>query len=127
MVNISIDQLAAAITQAVKEYTDDVTAAVEKEVDSTSKAVLDDVKAGSPVGKSGGYKKGWRRKRDSLDGQVKYTIHNKDKPGLVHLLEDGHAKRGGGRVAGKPHVKPAYDSHVPAMEDRIKQIIRNGG
>ena len=29
--------------------------------------------------------------------------------GLVHLLEKGHNTIGGGRVEGKPHMKPAFD------------------
>jgi len=45
----------------------------------------------------------------------------------VHLLEFGHAKKNGGRVAARPHLRPAYDRHVPEMEKRIKKIIKNGG
>lgn len=126
MANVKIDNLAGEIVMAIKEYTEDVSAAIERELDETSQAVLEDIKEASPR-KSGDYKKGWRRKKEGTGGSIKYTIHNKDKPGLVHLLEFGHAKVGGGRVEGRPHVRPAYDKHVPAMEDRIERIIRNGG
>ncbi len=127
-VNVSIDQLAGEIVMAVQQYTEDVAVAIEKELDKTSKAVLDDIKKSSAYkDRSGRYRKGWRRKKKSSSGITRYIIHNKDKPWLVHLLEFGHAKRGGGRVAGKPHMRPAYDNHVPAMEARIEQIIKKGG
>jgi hypothetical protein len=124
--NIHIDQLAAEITLSIKEYTDDVSEAIEVELDKTSKDVLSDIRANSPV-RTGEYRKGWRRKKEGAGGEVRYIIHNKDRSFLVHLLEFGHAKAGGGRVAGKPHLLPAYDKHVPGMEERIKRIIRNGG
>lgn len=125
--SVTISNLAAEIVQAVKEYTEDVAEAVAQEVDATSKAVLDDIQAASPV-KSGEYKKGWRRtESETGSGRIRYIIHQKKKPQLVHLLELGHAKRDGGRVEGKPHLRPAYDRHVPQMVERIKRIIRNGG
>ncbi|WP_031517597.1 HK97 gp10 family phage protein [Desulfofalx alkaliphila] len=125
--NIKIDNLAAEITLAVKEYTEDVSAAVEKELSTTSNAVLKEVKATSPV-ETGEYKKGWTRKKETtLGGEIKYVIHNKTKGPIAHLLEFGHAKVGGGRVEAIPHIRPAYDKHVPDMEERIKRIIRNGG
>lgn len=125
--NIKIDNLAAEITMAVKEYTESVSAGIEKELDATSKDVLNDIKSTSPV-KTGEYKKGWTRKKETaLGGKVKYRIHNKNKGPIAHLLEFGHAKVGGGRVAAIPHIRPAYDKHVPSMEERIKNIIRNGG
>ena len=37
MSNISIDELAGEITLAVKKYTEDVSAAIEKSIDSTAK------------------------------------------------------------------------------------------
>ena len=123
---IGIDNLAGQITTTIRQYTEEVSEAIERELDNTSKAVLDDIKANSPV-KTGKYKAGWKRKKESLGGSIKYTIHNKNKPGLAHLLEFGHAKAGGGRVADKPHIRPAYDRHVSTMEDRIKRIIQSGG
>ena len=123
---INIDQLAAEISNAVRQYTEDVTSDIEQELDRTSKTILREIKANSPVD-SGDYKKGWVCKKDTSDGQTTYTIYNKNKPFLTHLLEFGHAKRGGGRVSGRPHIRPASDTNLPSMVDRIKEIIRNGG
>lgn len=123
---ISLDDLASEITKAVREYTNDITEAIEKEVDDTSKEALKEIKANSPRDK-GDYVKGWTRKKDGQGGQIKYTIHNKSRGSIVHLLEKGHAKRGGGRVAGKPHVGPAEQKAVTRVVSNIKSIIRNGG
>jgi len=126
MPDVKIDNLAAEITLAVKEYTEEVSEAIAKELETTSKAVLKEVRDNSPV-RTGEYKKGWTCKKETDGGQVRYVIHNKNKPWLAHLLEFGHAKRGGGRVRAIPHLQPAYDNHVPEMEKRIKEIIKKGG
>jgi hypothetical protein len=123
---IRIDDLAEEIADAVREYTEDVSDAIMQEVDTTSKAVLKDIERNSPK-RTGEYAKGWKRTKRTSGGKVRYVIHNKKKGRIAHLLEFGHAKRGGGRVAGKPHVRPSYDKEVPGMEQRIKAIIRNGG
>lgn len=127
MANITIDELAAEITMAVKEYTDEVSEGVERELDKTSRAVLKDVRANSPVD-TGEYKKGWTRKKEaSTTHGTKYTIYNKNKGWLAHLLEFGHATVDGGWVNGVEHIAPAYDAHVPSMEARIARLIRTGG
>lgn len=126
MASINIDSIAAEISLAVQEYTQDVTKGIEQEVDETSKALTKEIRNNSPR-QSGEYAKGWKRKKTSHDGTVVYVTYNKAKPWLAHLLENGHAKRGGGRVAGKPHIRPAYDRMIPEMERRIKAIIQNGG
>lgn len=123
---VSVDGLAKEIALAVQQYTEDVSKAIENEVNETAKKVRKDAADNSPVD-TGGYKKGWARKKSSKGGQIKYTIYNKEKPFLVHLLEFGHAKVNGGRVPAIPHLRPAYDRHVPEMERRIKKIIKNGG
>lgn len=122
----TLDDLANEITAAVKEYTDDVTAGIEKEVNATSKRVAKGISTISPK-KSGVYAKGWTLKKESTTGSTKNIVYNKNKPSITHLLENGHAKRGGGRVAGKPHIRPVCDRELPDMVNRIKSIIRNGG
>ena len=123
---VTIDQLTVEITQAIADYTDDVVQAIEVEVEATANAVLEDIKANAPR-RTGEYAKGWSRRKSKSSRRVTHTIHNTKRPQLAHLLEHGHAKRSGGRVEGKPHIRPAVDRHLPAMERRIEQIIERGG
>lgn len=126
MESINIDQLAAKITQAVQEYTEDVSAAIEKEIDQTAAKVLKDVKELAPKD-TGAYAKGFRSTKQTDQGYKQRIVWNKAFPTRVHLLEFGHAKVGGGRVEGKPHLGPAYDKAAGDLTERIKQIIKNGG
>ncbi|GIP38309.1 hypothetical protein J31TS4_15890 [Paenibacillus sp. J31TS4] len=126
MADIRIDQLADAISNAVREYTEDVADAIEQKVDEVADAVLKDVESNAPK-RTGKYAQGFKKtKRDEAE-KTKRVIWNKKDHRRVHLLEFGHAKRGGGRVAGRPHLRPAYDRHAAGLPDDIKRIIRNGG
>ena len=95
-------------------------------MDDTSKQVTKSISLKSPKNK-GDYAKGWTRKKDNVGGEVRYIIYNKKKGSIAHLLEFGHAKQGGGRVSGIPHIRPSYDDEIPSFENRIRAIIRNGG
>lgn len=124
--DISIDQLANAITQAVQQYTDDVQDAISVAVHEEADACAKEIQANSPR-QRGDYAKGWRIVREDKRGYTRRVIWNKEHYRLVHLLEKGHAKKGGGRVAGIPHVGPAERRYVERLQERIKRIIRGGG
>lgn len=126
MANISIDELTGEITLAVQQYTEDVSAAIEREVDATAKEMVAELRAISPKD-TGEYAKGWTSRKETEHGEYRRIVYNKNKPGLVHLLEFGHAKVNGGRVEGKAHLRPAYDRHAGKLEKAIKDIIKNGG
>lgn len=126
MANISIDELSGEITLAVQQYTEDVSKSIEKKIDVTASDIVAELKTTSPKD-TGKYAKGWTSKKDTSGGSYKRVVHNKEKPGLVHLLEFGHAKVNGGRVDGRPHLRPAYDRHAGKLEKAIKDIIKNGG
>jgi len=123
---INIDNLAAEITLAVKEYTEDVSAAIEREADQSSQRLVKEIRARSPR-RTGEYAKGWARKKMGGDGEIRYVVYNRAKPWITHLLEFGHAKRGGGRVEGRPHIRPTADREIEAFQNRVRAIIRNGG
>lgn len=123
---ISVDDLATEITQAIKHYTDDVIDGIEEEVDETAKKVRDSARDMAPK-KTGFYARNISIKTERRHGEVTKIIYNKNDYQIAHLLEFGHAKRGGGRVAARPHLRPAYDKHVPQMEKNIEKIIRDGG
>ncbi len=127
-VTCSIDELAAQIVLAVQEYTENVSAAIEREIETTADAVLKEIQSSSAwKDQTGKYRPGWTKTREASGGSLKITVWNRARSWLTWILERGHAKRGGGRVEGRPHIAPAYDRHVPAMEERIKEIIRKGG
>jgi len=55
-------------------------------------------------------------------------IGNKAKPGLVHLLEKGHATLTGRRTRAFPHMAPAFeeiqDDFVERMERAVGEALR---
>ncbi len=120
---IKVDDLAGEIVLAVKTYTEEVGAAIEEAVKETAQALAADLHETSPKD-TGEYAKGWTARKE---GPGKYVVYNKKKPQLTHLLEHGHAKRGGGRVEGRPHIKPAEERHAPQLERKIVQILERGG
>ena len=122
----NIDQLAAEIVNAVREYTEDVSEAIDNEIKSTADLVLAEVKRLAPKD-TGYYSKGFTKTDKSLPGNRRYVVWNKKYFRLVHLLEYGHAKVGGGRVQAYPHLDPAHRRHGLTMPDRIRRIIENGG
>lgn len=126
MANIPIERLAAEITKAVSEYTEDVSAAIETEVKNTADQVLAEVKRTAPKN-TGEYARTFVKTDKSLPGKRRYVIWNKKHYRRVHLLEFGHAKVNGGRVPAYPHLRPAHDRYASEMVENIKRIIRNGG
>lgn len=122
MAVIKVDDLAGEIVLAIQAYTEDVSEAIDQAARDTAKAMAKDLRETSPKD-TGEYAKGWTYRKEAPGS---YRVYNKKKPQLTHLLEHGHAKRGGGRVEGRPHIGPAVDKHIPAMERRIEQIIERG-
>ena len=120
---VKVDDLAGEIVLAVRTYTEEVGEAIEEAVKETAQALAADLRETSPKD-TGEYAKGWTARKE---GPGRYVVYNKKKPQLTHLLEHGHAKRGGGRVEGRPHIKPAKERHIPQLERKIAQILERGG
>lgn len=123
--SIKIDELATAIAEELHEYSREVTEDLKKSVQETSKACVAELKTTSPED-TGSYKKGWRAKTAyESDTDIRVQVHNKTDYQLTHLLEDGHAKVGGGRVGGQPHIAPAAENAAQLLEENVK--VRVGG
>ena len=120
---IRIDQMADAIMQGLNEYAELATEDMKKAVKAASKTVKKEIQAGAPQ-KSGAYSKSWAVKtvRETANS-LERTVHSKNRYQLAHLLEHGHAKRGGGRVSGKSHIAPAEQMGIDQLEDAIEKAL----
>lgn len=123
---IGIDKLAGEVSEILDEYADTTAEGVKKAVRKTSKAVKEEIKAGAPV-QTGDYQKSWAVKKIKENSNaLVVTVHSKNRYQLAHLLEHGHAKRGGGRTRAISHIAPAESNGERMLEDEIKRSIKHG-
>lgn len=116
--SIKIDNLADEINGLIANYGKHCTEVTKECVTKVAGNTLKKIKKNSPV-KTGKYKKGWRKtvvKENSTSLVI--TVHD-TKYSLVHLLEKGHQKRGGGRVPAIKHVEPAEQAAIAELEKEI--------
>lgn len=119
-------QLDAAISSIMAEFRNEVDVDINKAIETVAKAGVKDLKAASrsTFGGTGKYAKGW--KVTSEEDRVlkrKSVIHSK-VPGLPHLLEHGHAKRGGGRTPGREHIAPIEQKIIEQFERELINEIQ---
>lgn len=126
MANINIDQLADEIAKGLAEYSNDVIEGIDISSEKIAKKAVKQLKANSPK-VTGKYAKGWSKKTEKRFGETNsHIIYNKNKPGLAHLLEHGHAKRGGGRVQGKPHIRPVEEQIIEEFTAEVEKVVKGG-
>ena len=127
MANIKIDQLAAEIAKGLAEYSQDVVEKVNVSSDKVGKAAVKQLKQTSPK-RYGKYAKSWTMKTEPEVGQPHKRIVHVKAPHyrLTHLLEHGHAKVGGGRVEGKPHIRPAEEQVIKDFVQEVEEAIKRG-
>lgn len=125
---IQIDGLEAAVDEILTEYLGETAEMLHDAVDTTTKELVEEIRENArkafPEG-SGDYAKSWTQKLDrkgSKRGKYGRIAYAKGSGGsIAHLLEHGHAKVGGGYVAGRPHIAPA-EKHA---ESRFPQLVRD--
>lgn len=123
----SIDSLADEIVKSLKEYTTEVEEDLEEVEKEVADEAVSELKSSSPKRK-GKYAKSWRKKvvktAGSSLGKSQIVVYNSGHGQLTHLLENGHAKRGGGRVAPIVHIKPVEDKVIKDMESKTRARLQ---
>lgn len=120
---VSIDNLADEIMKGLSNYANVTTTDLKKAVKKTGTVVRKEIQSNAPV-QSGMYAKSWSVKRvRETSNSLEVTVHSKNRYQLAHLLEFGHAKRGGGRTVGKPHIAPAEEKAISVLEKEIKKSL----
>lgn len=118
-----IDNLAKEIMEGLKEYADLANDDMKKAVRKAGNTVKKDIAATAPKD-TGTYAKSWTiKKTKETSNSLEVTVHSKNRYQLAHLLEHGHAKRGGGRVAARPHIAQAEESAIETLENEIIKAL----
>lgn len=119
------DDLARLIGQYLSEYSQEITVKTKRAVDIVANEVNAEIKARVPfTQRSGNYVRAFRIKTQHE------TKYNKTKAWhvvdgeyrLTHLLEHGHALKGGGRARAFPHI--IYGEQL--AEKRLQELIEGG-
>lgn len=124
MATTSADGFAAALQKILKEYQEDVSKNVNDLAKKfTQKGVKEIKSASGQFGGTGKYTSGWTSKFETGRLSSQGIIYNGKVPGLPHLLEKGHAKRGGGRVAGREHIAPVEQTLIEEFQKAVEHDI----
>ncbi len=117
------EQLAQEVMKELEEYADLTADVLKKEIQAAGKAAKQQISQTAPR-RTGRYAKSWSVKKVSeTSNSMEITVHSKDRYMLTHLLENGHAKRGGGRVAAIPHIAPAEEMAADLLERNIESAL----
>lgn len=123
---VSIDALADTVMEYLNDYADVSAEGMKKAVRKAGNTVKKEISANAPKD-TGAYGKSWSVKNTKETSKsLEVTVYSRNRFQLAHLLEFGHAKRGGGRVAGKSHIAPAEENGIRQLESEIERSLRNG-
>ena len=127
MKKIKPEELSDAVMEELEKYRDLAAEDLKEAVKETGNSVKKDISASAPV-RTGKYKKSWAVKTVSENAEgIEVTVPSRNRYQIAHLLEHGHAKRGGGRVAAIPHIKPAEEKGEEELVRKIKAKLTLGG
>lgn len=114
------------INDILNEYSQDIQDGIKQSALDVSKESVSTLKQTSPK-MTGAYRKGWRVKKEVGRNSITCIIHNDKHYRLTHLLEKGHMKRNGGKVAPRIHIKPVEETANRTYEKQVENVIRHGG
>ena len=116
----SMDRLQEEVAKVLEEYGSGVSEGVTEAVQAVTKAGVKAVKGNARSLFNGfKYASGWTSQIETGRTSAQGVIYNAKVPGLPHLLEHGHAKRGGGRVPGREHIAPVEAELIKAFEEEV--------
>lgn len=124
-VKIKPDALAKTVQDELDKYAKTTADKVKDAVQEAADSAVSELKSTSPK-RTGKYARSWRQKKTKETSSEKEVTVYAGRYQLTHLLENGHAKRGGGRVAGIPHIKPVEEHAIEKLEEGIRKGVENG-
>ena len=122
---IKIDELADTIVKGMTAYSDLATEELKTAVKNAGNLVKKEIAANAPKN-TGAYAKSWAVKNTKETAEsLEVTVYSKNRYQLAHLLEKGHAKRGGSREPARPHIAPAEEKAIKELEEEIGRSLKS--
>lgn len=118
--------LGSEIIRELTAYSEALVTEADNAAKRSAKRLMSKLKATSPED-TGAYAKDWAVKEieSKTGGPSSYVVHNKDNYRLTHLLEYGHATKGGTeRVKAQPHIEPARDDEAKKLHEELESVVR---
>ncbi|WP_022761885.1 HK97 gp10 family phage protein [Butyrivibrio sp. AD3002] len=121
---VKIGELSSKIMAGLKEYEKLATQDMKSAVKKAGQTARKEIAATAPTD-TGRYAKSWTVKKTKETGtSMEVTVHSRNRYRIAHLLEHGHAKRGGGKVAARPHIGKAEQKAVKEFERDIEKALK---
>lgn len=121
--SVSAGSLADAIMDSLREYSSLAADEMKEAVREAGNTVRDEIREKAPKD-TGIYAKSWTvKKQRETSSSLSLTVHSRNRYQLAHLLEFGHAKRGGGRISAKPHIADAEAAGIRQLEEDIRKAL----
>ena len=121
---VKIDDLTDVVMESLMEYNDLAADTVKKAVKAAGTTVRNEIRQNAPE-RTGRYAKSWTNKTTAESAtSMQVTVYSPYRYMLAHLLEHGHAKRGGGRVRAIPHIAPAEEKGAEQLEQDILRGLK---
>lgn len=118
------DGMAEAIMEELNKFSKATATDLKKAINEAGKTAKKEIEKNAPK-RTGRYKRSWRvKKMKETADSLEITVHSKDRYQIAHLLENGHAKRNGGRVMGQPHIKGAEETAEKQLMDDIERALQ---
>ena len=115
---------AAKIQKILTDYENQVVKDTGALVKKLGQQGAKEVKSASgQFGGTGKYAQGWTSQYEETRLSKSATIYNKTA-GLPHLLENGHALRNGGRVAGRTHIAPVEQKLIEEFTKAMERVVQ---
>lgn len=118
------DDIAAQIADALNEYGDMANDVLADVIDEVAKDTVKTLRRTSPK-RTGKYARSWKQKeiKDSPLRIERVVFASGKKYAITHLLEKGHAKKNGGRVAAIPHIADAEQAATEMIIEKLRDRL----
>jgi len=128
--SIKSTDIGSAVMRELQAYTEALVTEADNAAKRSAKRLKKKIEDTSPED-TGAYANDWSIKEiksKTVTAPSRYVVHNKEHYRLTHLLEYGHATKGGTeRVKAQPHIEPARDEEEKNFLAELESVVSTYG